>query len=156
MSHRIRTAAAFCATFQGPQEDRAIDEAQFRHRHLPAGQRLRHRDPRHHDDAAVLGGAQQQSDRQLPLRLSLRRLGQRRDVMSASRSVFSSRPSGSGIGSSNRRCQPPAFDLIFTVEVHSASSSKTSTRRAIVTSMPLGRASFPKSYSVCSSGRNGW
>jgi hypothetical protein len=34
-------------------------------------------------------------------------------------------------------------------------NAKASTRRAIVTSMPPGRASFPKSYSVCSSGRHG-
>jgi len=36
------------------QEDRAIHEAQPRRRHLPAGQRLRHRDPSHHDVLPLL------------------------------------------------------------------------------------------------------
>jgi DNA helicase-2/ATP-dependent DNA helicase PcrA len=44
-------------------------------------------------------------------------------------------------------------DLLWSCR--SASLSTVSTRRAIVTSMPPGRASFPKLCSVCSSARLG-
>jgi hypothetical protein len=45
---QVQKAAAF-ARPSGAQEDRTIDEAQLRRRHLPAGERLGHRDPRHRD-----------------------------------------------------------------------------------------------------------
>jgi hypothetical protein len=44
-----QNSGGVCATFRGPKEDRTINEAQLRRRHLPAGQPLRHRDPRHRD-----------------------------------------------------------------------------------------------------------
>lgn len=123
-----QNSGGVCATFQGPREDRAVDEAQLR-RHLPAGQRLCHCDPRHHDDAAVLSGVRQQSGRRLPLQLSLRRLGQRRDVMPG----VTQRLQLAAIGRRERVVKPtlPAACFLisfFTVEVHALHARRDSRR----------------------------
>ena len=78
-------------------------------------QRLRDRDPRQHRSAAM-PHQHQRLDCDLRFRqvgFLFRQAGDVFDVVGGSRNVMSSRLLGSGIGSSNSRCQPLAVIGVF-------------------------------------------